>query len=195
MNIGIDIDGVLTNLEEYIKIYGSKYAVENNLGFDLEMGKDSVYGFKSKEDSNNFWEKNWFDYAYNVPVRPFAAEIIKKLKEKGNNIIIITARTYDKPIVKYGIENQKRMEKAIIKWLKNNNIEYDKIIFSGLSKIESCLENHIDIMIEDSTYNIEQLKKITKVMCFDAKYNSLYKDNNITRIYNWNDIYKIIIKD
>lgn len=47
-------------------------------------------------------------------------------------------------------------------------------------------------MIEDSPHNIEQLKKITKVICFDAKYK-LYKDNTIPRVYNWNDIYKIII--
>lgn len=31
MNIGIDIDGVLTNLENYISTVGKRYMLQNNL--------------------------------------------------------------------------------------------------------------------------------------------------------------------
>lgn len=192
MNIGIDIDGVLTDLEYYIATVGKNFTIVNNLGFDDEMSKDSIYGFLKKEDSHKFWDKYWFDYAKNVPARDNCSEIINKLKQEGNNIIIITARTYDSQIVKHGLEKKKNMEQEIIKWLKNNNITYDKIIFSDLNKVKPCLDHGIDIMIEDSVSNIEQLKNDINVLCFAAKYNNYFKDESVKRVYSWLDIYKII---
>ncbi len=35
MRIGIDIDGVLTDMEQFIIDYLSKYCVENNLNFNI----------------------------------------------------------------------------------------------------------------------------------------------------------------
>ena len=35
MRIGIDIDGVLTNLEQYSVDYLTKYCVENNIKYDI----------------------------------------------------------------------------------------------------------------------------------------------------------------
>lgn len=171
MNIGIDIDGVLTDLENYIKTVGKKYMIENNLGFDDTMNTNSICGFLSKEDSHQFWDTHWEKYATSIKVRENASNIIEKLKNDGNKIIIITARTYDSQIVKRGIKRQKNMEKLIIKWLDKNNIMYDKIVFSNLNKLKACLNNKIDIMIEDSISNIEQLKNHMKLLCFDAKYN------------------------
>ncbi|MCI8671331.1 MAG: hypothetical protein HFI36_04780 [Bacilli bacterium] len=194
MNIGIDIDGVLTDLENYIKTVGKKYMIENNLGFDDTMNTNSICGFLSKEDSHQFWDTHWEKYATSIKVRENASNIIEKLKNDGNKIIIITARTYDSQIVKRGIKRQKNMEKLIIKWLDKNNIMYDKIVFSNLNKLKACLNNKIDIMIEDSISNIEQLKNHMKLLCFDAKYNHSYTNNQIYRVYKWDDVYNIISK-
>lgn len=194
MNIGIDIDGVLTDLENYIKTVGKKYMIENNLGFDDTMNTNSICGFLSKEDSHQFWDTHWEKYATTIKVRENASNIIEKLKNDGNKIIIITARTYDSQIVKRGIKRQKNMEKLIIKWLDKNNIMYDKIVFSNLNKLKACLNNKIDIMIEDSISNIEQLKNHMKLLCFDAKYNHSYTNNQIYRVYKWDDVYNIISK-
>ena len=194
MNIGIDIDGVLTDLENYIKTVGKKYMIENNLGFDDTMNTNSICGFLSKEDSHQFWDTHWEKYATSIKVRENASNIIEKLKNDGNKIIIITARAYDSQIVKRGIKRQKNMEKLIIKWLDKNNIMYDKIVFSNLNKLKACLNNKIDIMIEDSISNIEQLKNHMKLLCFDAKYNHSYTNNQIYRVYKWDDVYNIISK-
>ena len=35
MRIGIDIDGVLTNMEQFLIDYLSKYCVENNIKFNI----------------------------------------------------------------------------------------------------------------------------------------------------------------
>lgn len=194
MNIGIDIDGVLTNLENYISTVGKRYMLQNNLKFDDKMNENTIYGFFSKNDSNFFWNTHWESYAETIKVRKDASRIIEKLKNDGNKIIIITARTYDSQIVKSGMERQKNMEQLIIKWLTKNNIKYDKIVFSNLNKLEDCLSNKIDIMIEDSVSNIKQIKNSIKVLCFDAKYNRFYTDNKVLRVYNWKDVYDIIYK-
>lgn len=194
MNIGIDIDGVLTDLENYIDTVGKKYMNENGLDFDDTMNQNTIYGFLSKEDSHRFWNTHWEHYATTIKVRKNASNIIEKLKNDGNKIIIITARTYDSQIIKDGIKRQKSMKKLIINWLNKNNIKYDKIVFSNLNKLKDCLDNKIDIMIEDSVSNIEQLKDYMKILCFDAKYNQSYANSQIYRVYNWNDVYNIINK-
>lgn len=192
MNIGIDIDGVLTDLENYIETVGKEYTLQNNLEFDDKMNKNTIHGFFSKGDSKRFWDLHWESYAETIKARKNASKVIEKLKNDGNKIIIITARTYDSPIIKDGIKRQKNMEKLIIKWLKRNNIKYDKLVFSNLNKLKDCLNNKIDIMIEDSVSNIEQLKDYMKILCFDAKYNKFYTNSQIFRVYNWNDVYSII---
>ncbi len=194
MNIGIDIDGVLTDLENYIGTVGKKYMLENNLDFDEEMHKNTIYGFLSKEDSHQFWDMHWEKYATTIKMRKNARNVIEKLKNDGNKIIIITSRTYDSQIIKDGIERQENMKKLIIKWLKKNNINYDKIVFSNLNKLKNCLDNKIDIMIEDSVSNIEQLKNYMKIICFNAKYNQSYANSQIYRVSNWDDVYNIINK-
>jgi len=194
LNIGIDIDGVLTDLESYIVTVGKEYMIKNNLGFDDAMNINTIYGFLSKEDSHQFWNTHWENYAATIKMRKNASNIIEKLKKAGNKIIIITARTYDSQIIKGGIKRQKNMEKLIIKWLDKNNIKYDKIVFSNLNKLKDCLDNKIDIMIEDSVSNIEQLKDHMQILCFDAKYNRSYINNQIYRVYNWDDVYNIICK-
>ncbi len=194
MNIGIDIDGVLTDLEGYIKTVGKKYMIENNLGFDDTMNTNTIYGFLSKEDSYQFWDTHWEKYATTIKPRKNASKVIEKLKNNGNKIIIITARTYDSQIIKNGVKRQKNMEELIIKWLDKNSIKYDKIVFSNLNKLKACLDNKIDIMLEDSVSNIEQLKDYVKILCFDAKYNQSYTNSQIFRVYNWDDVYNIINK-
>lgn len=192
MNIGIDIDGVLTNLEHYIATVGKKYTIENNLGFDDEMNPNTIYGFLTKEDSHRFWDKHWENYSTTIEVRKNASNIIEQLKKDGNKIIIITARTYDSQIIKSGIHRQKNMEQLIIQWLNKNHIKYDKIIFSPLNKLNDCLDNKIDVMIEDSVANIEQLKNHMEIICFNAKYNRSYMNSQMHRVYNWDEIYHII---
>ena len=75
------------------------------------------------------------------------------------------------------------MKNLIIKWLDSNNIKYNKIVFSNVNKLKDCLDNQIDIMIEDSISNIKQLKNYMNILCFDAKYNQSYTDSQIYRIY------------
>lgn len=195
MRIGIDIDGVLTNLEQYSVDYLTKYCVENNIKYDI-VG-DSYNLTKSfnieKGEEEGFWKKYLENYAIYEKARPFAAEVIQKLKDEGNEIYIITARWFTNRDDDIG-EN---MRKIVKRWLEENRIVYDKLVFTKEAKekkVEEILENKIDIMIEDSPKNIADLSKITKVICYHSNYNKDCEGERITRCYSWYDIYRYISK-
>lgn len=193
MRIGIDIDGVLTDIEQWQLDYGSKFYFEkyrkeilNSEGYETT----DIFKVDSKLD-DEFWTEYFRDYSINVDVRKFASEVIKKLKQDGNEIYIITARgsflSHSANVMLFE-ENKK----IVLEWLRKNEIEYDKIIFSPEDKLSICLENNIDVMVEDKVDNINKISTRIPVICFHAGYNKNCKGNNIFRCYSWYDIYSKI---
>ena len=145
------------------------------------------YNLDTKLD-NEFWSKAISDYL-SIKSRPFAGEVIDKLKEENNQIIIITNRVSD---LKYCDIDSKNMKKNIIEWLKENNIHYDDLIFSNGDKKTHIINNNIDIMIDDIPKNINVISDIIPVICYDAVYNRDCNTKNIYRCYSWYDIYSKI---
>lgn len=190
MRIGIDIDGVLTNIEQYLLDYMTKYCVENNIDFKIGSSNyDYAKTFNiTTEQEKKFWKEYLEKYAINEKARPFASEIIKKLKEDGHEIYIVTARWLTNRDDEVG-ENMRRIVKN---WLVENNIIYDKLVFSKAEKerkSQEMLEHKIDLMIEDSPSNIKELSNIIPVICYNTGYNRDCVGNQITRCYSWYDIY------
>lgn len=193
MRIGIDIDGVLTDIEQWQLDYGSKFyfekygkEIQNNEGYETT----EIFKVDSKLD-DEFWTEYFKDYSINVDVRKFSSEVIKKLKQDGNEIYIITARgsflSHSANVMLF--EENKNI---VLEWLRKNEIEYDKIIFIPEDKLSICLENNIDVMIEDKVDNINKISTRIPVICFHAGYNKNCKGNNIFRCYSWYDIYSKI---
>ena len=146
MRIGIDIDGVLTDIEQWQLDYGSKFyfekygkEIQNNEGYETT----EIFKVDSKLD-DEFWTEYFKDYSINVDVRKLASEVIKKLKQDGNEIYIITARgsflSHSANVMLF--EENKNI---VLEWLRKNEIEYDKIIFSPEDKLSICLENNINV--------------------------------------------------
>ena len=185
MRIGIDIDGCLTDVASFIANFGTKFCYENDIKFNLkddEYNEAKALGI-SNENAEKFWNKYLVYYATKYPVREFAAEVIKKLKE-NNEIYIITARNEEGlPPEAYGF-----MQKMVKEWLKNQGIEYDKLIFTKDSKLPYCLENKVDVMIEDWDKNVLDIATKVPVLCFDNPYNKNVEGKNITRVYSWYDV-------
>jgi len=189
MNIGIDIDGVLTNIEREMLDYATKMCVEESWPININLNEyDEEKMFNWNENQTmNFWNKYLIKYYAETPVRTFAPEVIEKLIQEGNKIYIITARSnYGMPKEHYGEEQE-----ITKKWLDFNNIKYDKIIFQK-EKLQLCIENKIDVMIEDSPKNIQDLSTQIKVIKFDCQYNKDVSNDNVTTAYSWYHIYKII---
>lgn len=192
MKIGIDIDGVLVDIAKFIADYGSKFCYENAIKYsvkDDEYDEAKALGI-TEEQSEKFWNTYLEFYATKYPARDFVCEVIKKLKE-NNEIYIITARNGEGlPSELYGT-----MQNMVKQWLADNNIEYDKLIFTTGSKLPYCLENEVDIMIEDSPTNIMDISTKVPVLCFDNPYNKKIEGNRITRVYSWYDILNKIEND
>jgi len=190
MRIGIDIDGVLMDIERFMIDYGAKYCTENNLPINIKLGEyDECEFFNwTQEEAIKFWNKYLVHYATKYPSREFVSEVIHKLKEEGHEIYIVTARN------EYGLprEYEGKMREIVSKWLEDNDIYYDKIIYTEGSKLPYCVGNYIEVMIEDSPENVKDLSNKVEVLCFDCKYNEKLEGKNITRVYSWYDIYNKI---
>ena len=193
MNIGIDIDGVLLDLERFAIDYGTKFCIEENLDIKINI-QEYWEGLKfnwTEEQENKFWNKYIIKYFKQYQPREFASEIIKKLKKEGNKIYIITARNEEGlPPEEYG-----KSQEITKTWLNENNIEYDKLIFTPDSeKLEQCLKNNVEIMIEDSPTNIKNISEKIPVIKYNCSYNENILGKNIITTYSWYQIYDIINK-
>ena len=194
MNIGIDIDGVLTDLERSMIDYGTKYNIEHGIKIDLhpeEYYEKNKFGW-TLEQEEKFWNQYLEKYIKESTVRGYAKEIIDKLIHEGHSIFIITARNeYGLPQQSYG-----KMQEMTKQWLEKNNIKYKELIFADDDeKLNQCIANNIDIMIEDSPKNILNISQKIPVIKFDSQYNKNIKGDNIVNAYSWYQIYDIINKN
>ncbi len=193
MNIGIDIDGVLTNIAEFAKEKGLEFCKETGKG---KLVKDTAYdtkeafGWDQKTD-DEFWSKYIFLYASENPAIEGASKNIKKLKKDGNNLYIITARWPAGPDIT-NIELRDKMRNTVKEWLSKNEIIYDELIFTTEDKSQAIKDKKIDLMIDDSPYNLRDLSKITRMICYDWPYNRDVNNENIYRCNNWDEIYEYI---
>lgn len=194
MRIGVDVDGILTNLQEFMNKAGKDFAKRHNIEC-----KNNVYGYNTlerfgwgKEIDNLFWEETFFLYCNNVKMKENASQIIHKLKEDGHKIYIVTARYYCEENTSLG----EKSRECLTNWLKNNDIYYDKIFYTGgkTSKLPIIEDNQIDIFIDDAVKNIDEISKKIPVICLNEPYNKVYENNNMTRCENWEEIYRIIQK-
>ena len=173
MKIGIDIDGVLTNLSEFQLKKGLQFfkKIHNYHGYEI---KDIFNCNRIKQ--TEFWLKN-IDY-FNMPPRNGASELTYYLHSKEYEVFIISARS-------------ELLKPYTQKWLKNNNIYYDTIIFSK-DKLKTIKDNNVNIIIEDSPKNILSLSKEIPVIFIQAPYNKTINIPNTYQIASFNEIYDII---
>ena len=190
MRIGIDIDGVLTDVEQFTIDYGLKFCYENNLSYRIKSNEydESKALCISEENVDKFWNKYIKYYVTEYRARDFASEVIKKLKEDGHEIYIVTARN------EYGLtgDDYGKMKEFVKEWLSKNNIYYDKIVYTEETKLPYCVGNYIDVMIEDKPENVKQVSTKMPVLCYHCNYNANIEGKNITRVYSWYDIYNKI---
>ena len=191
MNIGIDVDGVLTDLSGFIlengnKFFKGKRSVINENTYKLMDMFDC-----SKEEEDKFWFKYVFKYCLKAKCEKDASDVIKKLRKNGHKIYIITSRVYTK---EQSIRGE-LFRKILEYWLKKNIIEYDEIIYCDddnvvYDKYYACKENSIDIMIEDQMNNAYGIFGTSEVFLRTRKYNETFEQ--FTQVSGFKDIYSKI---
>lgn len=188
MRIGIDIDNVISNFnEELLSEYINHDKTLRNTGI---INENAYYIRKgmfdwTEEEENNFYKNNIERIAKNLKVKDGAKKYIDKLKEDGHYICIITGRNNGEYQEPYEMTKQ---------WLDNNLIRYDNLILTDTydkeEKAIKCLENNIDIMIDDSVGNCKYcIENNIKTLLMDSPYN---KFSNMPRVNNWEEIYEVI---
>lgn len=191
MNIGIDIDNVISNFDEELLKEFLKHNEE--LGYSDEINEKADYitcgmFHWSEQEVQSFYKNNVERIVNNLKVIQGAKDYINKLKDDGHHIYIITGRNNGEHSSPYN--NTK-------KWLDENHIKYDKLILTNAykndehGKSEKCIENHIEIMIDDSISICKDCINCgISALLMDTLYNRKVKD--ITRVHSWKEIYEYI---
>ena len=188
MNIGIDIDNVISNFdEELLKEYIKHDKELRNSGIINQNAKyirNDMFDWSEEED-NIFYKENIERIAKNLKVIEGVKEYIDKLKKDGHNIYIITGRDNGEYSDPYNMTKE---------WLQENNIYYDKLIFTDAydksQKSKECIKNNVEIMIDDSVSICKNcVESGITTLIMDKPYN---REENITRVKNWKEIYEYI---
>ena len=190
MNIGIDIDNVISDfdealVEEYLK-HDNDLRGTGIVNKNLHM-TEGMFDWTEKEE-REFYLANIERIVKTLDVKDGAKEYIDKLKQDGHNIFIITGRDngeYANPV------------EMTQKWLNKNKIYYDKLIFTNAykndkhGKTEKCFENNIDIMIDDSVHICKDcMENNITTLLMDRVFTR--KEKGMKRVKNWKEIYEFI---
>lgn len=189
MKIGIDIDNVISNfdealLNEYL-LYNKKMHNNCEINKNAKNIREGMFNWDDEEE-RNFYKNNIERIAINLKVIEGASKYIKKLKEDGHIIYIISGRDNGDYTDPY------KMTKD---WLKKYDIVYDKLFLvdacDSHSKTVICLEQSVDLMIDDSKRMCKDLKEHNiKTFIMDTPYNR--NSTEFIRVHTWKEIYKLI---
>lgn len=187
MNIGVDLDGVLFDTEDYFRTYSMLY----NYDFikRSEVDREELYFSKrfnwTNEEVDEFFDKYMETIELEAPVMPMAKQVLQRLKDKGHKLFIITNRGS-----RYKVEVE-----VTRKRLEDLGIEFDGVFLGVHDKAGKCKELQIDVMIDDLYNNVENVSNVG-IRCLyfrDLVLKSFDENYKIVReVRNWADIYKEI---
>ena len=188
MNIGLDVDGVIFNTEEWLSLYAEIFDIEtykkDTLIKPYEYYKELQYDWE-KEKSDEFLKTYLLKSTYDSTFIAGAIWVIKRLKELGHKIIIISARGNDYPEALPVLE--KRFEDA--------GLTFDKIHWKINNKLDVCLTENIDIMVDDRPSTCKKLSDNNIHTLYLKNESRVELENNdyLKTVRNWGEIYKQII--
>lgn len=174
--IGVDLDGVVTDVVRVIIDYLRDTGRGEFYPGDFITYNTENWASVTKEEMGKLFSTP--EVYTNMPFIRDAQSGLRTLKFLGYSLYAITSR----PTV---------VEDATNKWIKDNNLPFEKVIFTTHSdkKLE-CINNHVDYFIEDRLETCLDLAEVCKkVFVFDSRYNrSKSLPKNIIRVFAWTDV-------
>lgn len=156
MRIGIDLDGVVFNSENYIASFIELTYMDKIVDGELNFKSSSTKKRYNIPDADfDALLKVYEESVSKSPLMPFVKEAFGYLKSQGHELYIITARGR---ISKKHISLTKRR-------LVKERIKADGYCFSQLDKANACKMLGIDIMIDDD-YNVVESVAKSGIKCF-----------------------------
>jgi 5'(3')-deoxyribonucleotidase len=177
MIIGIDCDGVLYPFtENFIKFASNKLKRELPIPTKWEMWQE--WNITIDE-----WKDIYFDFLelkglnLSEPYKD-CQEVLKRLREKGHSIFIITHRLLPFLNSRY----RKMVVNATIEFLEDNDIPYDDLLI-----MEKKFLVKTDILLDDALHNLNKCESIP--ICFNQPWNQNYEG---TRVNGWLEFEKLV---
>lgn len=192
MRIGVDCDGVLTDMSAYIWQFGEKYfkrKPSNLAGYSTR----EIFGCSEKEDIR-FGLKYFFTYCRTWPPRPGAAEAVNGLRSQGHQLYEITARmfvTRKNPLGWYS-------RRLLLNWIGRHGFQFDDIYLCAeehtlRDKLAGCRKYGVELMIDDKPdVALHLASHGVKVLLFDTAYNREVRRDDIIRVHDWEEIRQVI---
>lgn len=173
MRIGIDLDDTIYCTKEQYKKYQWKYLKENKIT-EYEL-------WNVKEYRVDYIKNNLELIFSDVKIKKDAKKVLKKLIDAGNEVFILTARS---------LEYRNDMYEFTKQSLKKNNVPYTKLILTDKIKLTACIDNKIDLMIDNSIDIYNSLNNKVNTLLFDQGNKYLDIDK---RVISWRQIGKMLL--
>lgn len=187
MTIALDIDGVLTDLEKFMKEEGKKFygkEVVNECGRDL----DEIFAV-SKEEKDAFWNAKFMEYMKEYPFREEVSEVTHRLRKAGHHVIVVTARKF---YPQYNCKDEAEFQEITKEILKSRGVSFEEVYFVPIPKVSAVKDYEIDLFVEDEIRNIDQLAQHTQVAIVDASYNRGVNMSSTHRIKNLYELLSLV---
>ena len=188
MKIGIDLDGVIFDSERIFRVQTELYDIlnlhRNSIIDNREVKFQDRYDW-DKEIIDEFMKQYQTKIVKESPFMPGAKEVLNLLKQEGHKLIVITSR---------GTQNKEHI-KITEQILEENKMNiFDKYFWGVENKEDICVQEKIDLMIEDSNTNCKAIsEKGIKTIYFKDAPNYEMKENEYLKVlYNWGEIYRYI---
>lgn len=187
MKIGIDLDGVVIDSETVFRTYEEIYDINQLKGYNLvdrtEPKFQARYNWKTEEQQE--FIKNYFmTVSKESPLMAGFIGVYNLLKQEDIEFVVITARGGF-------IEEMKDDAERL---LKSHNIKFDKYYWKQDDKLDICLKENVDFMIDDDHKIIKRLAEngIKTLYFRDTGLKKLEENEYIKEVNNWGDIYRVI---
>ncbi|UCG45531.1 MAG: hypothetical protein JSV58_01755 [Candidatus Bathyarchaeota archaeon] len=173
MNLGFDIDGVISDFVAYFKTVAQKH-------YNLTLDEADIYCHDldfvlgiSREERNKLVRETLLG---NLQLMKGAKETLTKLSLEGHKIVILTARFDD-------------LVTVTEEWLQEKGIPYTQLIQSKQGE-KYLADVNLDMVVEDDLEDaIAWSKRVKNVLLYDHPWNqSLNIKGLFKRIYSWNNI-------
>lgn len=190
MIIGIDVDEVLADMNDKLNLYHNEnYNTNVERSHYKTFDLTKTWNCTREEADNRFKEFLESHHFKKITPKEGAEKTINILKNQGHELIIITARGTI-------------IHEETITWLNLHfkNI-FSKIHFAkswnspGKRKWEICLDEKIEIMIDDGPHIIRDCSKHNiKSIIMDAPWNQNENPEHSYRVKSWKEALTIIEK-
>lgn len=192
MKIGVDCDGVLTDMSAYIQDCGEKFFKRKPTNYAGYSVKDV---FECSEKENILFGLRYFSiYCKKWPPRAGAVETLNRLCGEGHKLYEITARMFITQRNPLGWYSRHMFQN----WVKEYGFQFEDIYFCAEErapedKLSGCRKYDVDLMIDDKPEVALHLANHgIKVLLFDTLYNQNIEHENMIRVRSWEDIEKVV---